>query len=71
MSNKYEKDDVIDDDVTEDDDNVEEDMDQKGEDENEESYLGSIVRDIMDKFSKDLSTYVVNSSSPDDVTQND
>ena len=43
----------------------------RGKGQEEESYLETIVRDIMDKFSEDLSTYVVNPGSPDDVTQND
>ena len=71
MSNKYKNDDVIDDDVTEDDESAKENVDLEGEDEEEESYIESIVRAIMDKFSEDLSTYVVNPSSPNDVTQNE
>jgi hypothetical protein len=68
---KNKNNDVIDDDVTEEEDNVEDDVDHTEEDEEEESFLETTVRGIMDEYTEDLSAYVVNPSSPDEVTQND
>jgi uncharacterized protein (DUF4415 family) len=66
MSRQYDDGYVTDDDVT-DDENVE----NADLDEEEESYVKSIVRDIMEEFGEDIKTYVVKPHSPDQVTQNE
>ena len=72
MNKQYENDDVTEDGVTE-DDVTEDEIDQEEDDdaEEEDTRLESIVKAIMAEFRDILGNYVVDPSSPDDVSEND